>query len=224
MYFALAGMMEMFHYLHYGLSLILVLWEPRCWYPITTRCRRSWRWELWREFCWFRCWLPRCFPRRKLLKHVRVFCLNASDETDCLLFHEGVLQEFRIVVSGEVSAVVGPTALFPGQSQWATRRPVVHRLWASQAGGCRMGDQRHQANPGVDGPQQTSRGTDDADVIPHQILNLADDFRGSRVRRVLERRRRQSRPLLNFLTPSAFCFPRARQRPSLPAESCWPDG
>jgi len=41
MYFALAGMMELFHYLHYGLSLVLIFVGGRCWFLTTTKFRRN---------------------------------------------------------------------------------------------------------------------------------------------------------------------------------------
>ena len=44
MYFALAGMMEMFRYLHYGLSLVLISLGPRCCYPTIMKFPRWWLW------------------------------------------------------------------------------------------------------------------------------------------------------------------------------------
>ena len=47
LYFALAGVMRLFHHLHYGLSAILVFVAPRCCSPTSTRFRLAspWAWS-----------------------------------------------------------------------------------------------------------------------------------------------------------------------------------
>ncbi len=67
MYFALAGMMKLFHYLNYGLSVVLMFIGAKMLLPERYHVPHGQRWQWW-QVCWrFQCWLQFCFRNQTSL-------------------------------------------------------------------------------------------------------------------------------------------------------------
>src|SRR6266849_31396 len=105
-------------------------------------------------------------------------------KADGLALNDRVLQELRVVVGGEIGPVVGAAAFLARQGGLGDeQRGEMDVLSFLGAPSVRVVHPWGDLFQTLNGSLQTRSSAHDAHVLPHQILDFADDFLRARIHR-----------------------------------------